>query len=167
MGTDSLSEEADRNSSLAAIAAQSPTMSGPMWSSNNSRYMAVVRFPIFHAPVLPDETWGMGYQPSACPSGLCYNTTTRSKWWGHAVIALDFAYYFSSPASPVAALDLGDYRWSVFRSPADGPIAAAAAAAEGRHQPREVVWAPKGAGNPRHDAPYAEFQIANQKVGSM
>ncbi len=38
------------------------------------------QMPIYIANVSEDETWGIPFNATDCPLGLCYNRTTRTKW---------------------------------------------------------------------------------------
>ena len=39
-----------------------------------------IRVPVFFSNVSEDDNWGMPWGPTDCPPGLCYNSTTRTKW---------------------------------------------------------------------------------------
>ncbi len=43
-------------------------------------YNMTFQMPIYVANVSEDETWGIPFNVTACPPGLCYNRTTRTKW---------------------------------------------------------------------------------------
>ncbi len=48
-------------------------------------YIITFQMPIFIANVSEDETWGIPYNVTDCPPGLCYNRTTRTKWCVRAI----------------------------------------------------------------------------------
>ncbi len=43
-------------------------------------YSIIFQMPIVIANVSEDETFGILFNATDCPPGLCYNRTTRTKW---------------------------------------------------------------------------------------
>ncbi len=43
-------------------------------------FSLALQIPIYAANVSEDETWGIPFNATDCPTDLCYNRTTRTKW---------------------------------------------------------------------------------------
>ncbi|GFH33313.1 uncharacterized protein HaLaN_32663, partial [Haematococcus lacustris] len=62
--------------------------------------------PIFFTNTSVDETWGFPLQATNC--SICYNQTTRTKWWGYISIALDVDALLTDPSGLFLLNQLSD-----------------------------------------------------------
>ncbi|KAG2500643.1 hypothetical protein HYH03_001410 [Edaphochlamys debaryana] len=83
-----------------AITTRAPAINGPLLTAQG--FMgAFIRYPIFTGDVDADETFGFRYRDSASDlpydqlpasvrsCAICYNSTTREKWWGLLTVAVN------------------------------------------------------------------------------
>ncbi|GFH27870.1 uncharacterized protein HaLaN_26256 [Haematococcus lacustris] len=86
---DTLADPRSSQAILAAIMAGRTTMLGVTKSPTDGQNALTLLDPVFIRNVSADESWSIpGGEPTNCPPGLCYNATTRTKWWGHVVLGL-------------------------------------------------------------------------------
>ncbi|KAJ9505875.1 hypothetical protein QJQ45_010053 [Haematococcus lacustris] len=70
------------------------------------RNVVTTSIPIFFTNTSAEETWGSPRQATNC--SICYNATTRTKWWGYVSIALDVDALLTDPSGLFLLNQLSD-----------------------------------------------------------
>ncbi|KAG2450347.1 hypothetical protein HYH02_004852 [Chlamydomonas schloesseri] len=87
IGHDLLSDPKNRDVALLTIASRNLTLAGPYMLVQG--YMgAPARYPIYVHDVDANETFGMPDDATNC--SVCYDPTTRTKFWGFATVMIDW-----------------------------------------------------------------------------
>ncbi|KAJ9521889.1 hypothetical protein QJQ45_024759, partial [Haematococcus lacustris] len=78
-----------RLATLSTLRSKRYKVSGPYRLPGVDQLHTTIAAPVFFDNVSDAEAWGIPHNISGCPSGLCYDNATRTKWWGNAAIALN------------------------------------------------------------------------------
>ncbi|MEW5301730.1 MAG: hypothetical protein WDW36_004570 [Sanguina aurantia] len=112
LGIDQINTPTTRQDALDTIVNGQPVMSWLLDTTANLS-MLVVRVPIFVSSVSADETFG-GYSVVNCD--VCYNASTRTKFWGFSAVALNFADLADGTAGELSTLAALGYSYKLLRS---------------------------------------------------
>ncbi|KAG2438991.1 hypothetical protein HYH02_010782 [Chlamydomonas schloesseri] len=123
---DLIGDPARRDPVLQAIRTAQPEVAGPLRVGQG--FMgAFVRYPIFVPDVSEEETFGFRYKDnstaipySGLPTsvrncGICYNATTREKWWGLLTVLVNYDEVTNGQDAYLATLRKLNYYYALVR----------------------------------------------------
>jgi len=124
-GSNSLLEDVQQEDTFRAIRTRSTQYIGPpreLDMTSDSPFICA-RFPVFIPDVDEDEDWGNPNgmaQFAGCPPGLCYNATTREKFWGFAAALYSTGSLAQGTDVLLAAIQKKDLRFMLIMERPDG-----------------------------------------------
>jgi len=113
IGGDAFSEQTlDSLQPIESVRARRPTFAGPSVIFPDAPAFLIARYPVFFSDVEEEEAWNHPFNmtaPSFCPPGLCYNATSREKFWGFVASYVLAGPFFAGRANRFDVLGSSNY----------------------------------------------------------